>query len=256
MPLNRLQSRGGDSFADCSSAPQPEARECRLRHSLRAKRLRLLVKPDGIELVIPRGVSEQEALSFYTRHRSWAIATLDTVRQRADALQKPLIDGGTLPFRGELLPFRQRESENAQTSMRFCPVQGFLLERAAGRMLEEAQLRKVLFDCLSPRIRVCAEEAVARLGAEFDLVPRAIRIKRMRTRWGSCGPRGDVNLNWILAFAPPDVMDYVVFHELCHLRHRDHSARFWSLVSAGVPDWQHHRAWLRVEGPQLLARFG
>ena len=78
----------------------------------------------------------------------------------------------------------------------------------------------------------------------------------MKSRWGSCGPRNDINLNWLLAFAPPAVLEYVVVHELCHIRHRDHSARFWALVAQHLPGWAHERQWLKRQGGELLRRFG
>jgi predicted metal-dependent hydrolase len=80
-----------------------------------------------------------------------------------------------------------------------------------------------------------------------------IRIGGQRTLWGSCSSSGTLSFNWRLVLAPLEVADYVVVHELCHLRVRGHSQRFWSLVERRRPGFRDQRAWLREHGPELLA---
>jgi len=96
--------------------------------------------------------------------------------------------------------------------------------------------------------RIAGDEAPA-LGVSW----RRIQIRDQRTRWGSCSAAGTLSFNWRLAIAPIEVLDYVVVHELCHLRHPNHSSQFWSLVSAHRPHWRLQRKWLRDHGAELLA---
>lgn len=98
-------------------------------------------------------------------------------------------------------------------------------------------------------VAMVVDEEARALGVTY----RRIEIRDQRTRWGSCSPRGTLSFNWRLALAPFEVLDYVVVHELCHLRQPNHSPRFWSLVAARRPDWRAQRAWLREFGPELLA---
>lgn len=93
-----------------------------------------------------------------------------------------------------------------------------------------------------------AEEESARTG----LVPSRVGVRQMRTRWGSCSRSGRVALNWKLARAPEPVVRYVVLHELAHLRHLDHSRRFWGLVEKVCPGHGASRAWLAEHGWLLL----
>lgn len=81
--------------------------------------------------------------------------------------------------------------------------------------------------------------------------PAAIKIKKQKSRWGSCSARGNLNFNWKLVMAPVEVIDYVVVHELCHLVRLDHSAEFWHLVASLMPDYKKKRQWLREFGPAL-----
>lgn len=71
--------------------------------------------------------------------------------------------------------------------------------------------------------------------------PRRVSIRDQRLQWGSCSSAGAINLNWRLMLTPGELADYVIVHELCHLRHLDHSARFWALVSEVIPDHQRRR---------------
>jgi predicted metal-dependent hydrolase len=98
-------------------------------------------------------------------------------------------------------------------------------------------------------VSALAEEEAERLGVAY----RRIRIGGQRTLWGSCSPAGTLSFNWRLVLAPAAVLDYVVVHELCHLRVPNHSRRFWGLVEERRPHWREQRDWLREHGPELLA---
>jgi predicted metal-dependent hydrolase len=98
-------------------------------------------------------------------------------------------------------------------------------------------------------VTALVEEEAERIGVAYQ----RIRIGGQRTLWGSCSSRGTLSFNWRLVLAPLEVLDYVVVHELCHLRVADHSQRFWTLVERRRPHWRDQREWLREHGPELLA---
>ena len=98
-------------------------------------------------------------------------------------------------------------------------------------------------------VTMLAEEEAEELGVQWS----RIEIRDQRSRWGSCSTRGTLSFNWRLVLAPFDVLDYVVVHELCHLREPNHSRRFWSLVETRRPGWRAQRDWLHRHGPELLA---
>jgi predicted metal-dependent hydrolase len=97
---------------------------------------------------------------------------------------------------------------------------------------------------IAPRL----DAAVRALGATYA----TLSIRGQRTRWGSCSARGAMSFNWRLLLAPEPVLDYVVWHEACHLRVMDHSASFWALVRRHCPDFEEHRRWLRLQGSTLV----
>jgi predicted metal-dependent hydrolase len=105
--------------------------------------------------------------------------------------------------------------------------------------------------------RLAVRELVAMLvdeeAPQLSVRPARIQIRDQRSRWGSCSTRGTLSFNWRLVLAPLEVLDYVVVHELCHLRHPNHSGRFWRLVEERRPNFRAQRDWLNEHGPELLA---
>jgi predicted metal-dependent hydrolase len=89
------------------------------------------------------------------------------------------------------------------------------------------------------------------LALQHGLVVSRVSIRNQRTRWGSCGRDGHISLNWRLVLMPPEVRDYVLIHELMHLRRLDHSPAYWKLVAAACPGYRDARQWLRLNGPAL-----
>jgi predicted metal-dependent hydrolase len=88
--------------------------------------------------------------------------------------------------------------------------------------------------------------------AQTGLRHQEVRIKNLRTRWGSCSIRGNLNFNLRLVLAPLEIVDYVVVHELVHLKHKNHSRQYWDAVAAILPDYKRRRAWLKTNGHLLV----
>jgi predicted metal-dependent hydrolase len=113
------------------------------------------------------------------------------------------------------------------------------------RSVSELEARRAARELVS----MLVDEETSALGVEAG----RIQVRDQRTRWGSCSAAGNLSFNWRLVLAPFEVLDYVVVHEVCHLRVADHSRRFWRLVESRRPDWREQRDWLSEHGPELLA---
>ena len=110
-----------------------------------------------------------------------------------------------------------------------------------------AALRSALSALALKRIRARLEFFIPRIGRE----PGRVAIRDQKSRWGSCSRKGNLNFNWKLVMAPPEALDYVVIHELCHLHEFNHSPRFWALVEAQMPDYAVWKKWLKAHAEDL-----
>ena len=103
------------------------------------------------------------------------------------------------------------------------------------------------------RAKALIAARVAHWAAVLGVKYGRVSVKDQRSLWGSCSRKGNLNFTWRLAAAPEGTLDYVVIHELCHLREMNHSARFWAHVAAACPDFKAHRRWLRDNAAALMS---
>jgi len=116
----------------------------------------------------------------------------------------------------------------------------------------EQYVRNALVDWYRERALEKLRQKVDRYAKVVRVTPSSVGIKTFKGRWGSCSARGRVEFNWRVIIAPNRIVDYVVVHELAHLRHHDHSPEFWKGVERVVPDYQERREWLKVNGRELV----
>ena len=129
-------------------------------------------------------------------------------------------------------------------------------EARAQAVRQEGLLTEEDLAALARQARQIIPARVEHFAAQIGVTYGRITLRCQKTRWGSCSTAGNLNFNVLLMLAPPEVLDYVVIHELCHRFEMNHSARFWDLVSRCDPDQRLHRAWLKEHGSTLLARAG
>lgn len=98
-------------------------------------------------------------------------------------------------------------------------------------------------------------ERVAHFAPLVGVTYGRITIRNQRTRWGSCSSRGNLNFNCLLMLAPPEVIDYVVVHELCHRKEMNHSGRFWNEVAIVLPGYAEQEKWLKTHGNEIMKRM-
>ena len=216
-----------------------------LLESGRSRRLGLRIAPEtGLVVTAPRGTGEREIREWFERHRRWVLRWVERF-DGASASPRRWPYGPSLLYRGEAHTVLVRQA--AATGVARAP--GRLLVSARAPSVESARwaLRRWL---MAEAARVLGERAEA-LGARMGVQARRVYIRHLRTRWGSCWPGGSLSFTDRLIMAPPAVLDYVVVHELAHLRERNHSPRFWAVVAEHARDPHEAKRWLRAFGPWL-----
>jgi predicted metal-dependent hydrolase len=114
-----------------------------------------------------------------------------------------------------------------------------------GRGLNQDQIKQAVTDFYKREARSKIKELVSKYAQKMYVIPTRISITGARTRWGSCSSKGSVNFSWYLIMGSEEEIEYVVVHELAHLKEMNHSAKFWSIVSEFVPDYKEKRRALR-----------
>lgn len=223
-----------------------------LRRSRRARRLRITVRPEGVEVVAPLRASSREIEDFVLRHAGWVAGKVSALRRTLDAHPGPerLSAGGRVFLRGRAVELRVTKG-GARAAVSCRDGLEVRVPERLGEDEREAVVEAALRHWLRRAARQDAERLVLRHGPPHGLVPTALRIKDQKLLWGSCSSRGTLNLNWRLILAPEAVLEYVVVHELCHLRVRNHQPAFWRLVGALLPGYEAQRRWLRANGHLL-----
>lgn len=158
---------------------------------------------------------------------------------------------------GEIFPYLGRDYRLRIVPNGACPhvelKNGELVAYVSGSSPEEAasSAKRSLLAWYVGQATDVLSRRVSTLAQRTCLTPSRLTIRSPVHRWGSCSPKGSVNLNYKLVMAPPEVADYVIIHELCHLKVQNHSRRFWDLVRSFVTDHRVHRKWLRENGRSL-----
>jgi predicted metal-dependent hydrolase len=212
----------------------------RWRPSPRARRISLIVCPSAgaVVVTLPPQSGRRAGLALIREHEDW-------IRERLAALS-PAVEfapGVSLLLGGEAHVIRHDPRARG----------GAFLD---GKVIVVTGAREFLRRRVTDFLRGEARRRIGRLAgphaAALGVKPRTIRVKDTRSRWGSCAPDGTLSFSWRLVMAPEWVTDYVVAHEVAHLRELNHSSRFWTLVDGRTRLRDSAVEWLRVEGPALL----
>jgi predicted metal-dependent hydrolase len=212
--------------------------EYRIRRSDRARRIRVNVDADGVEVVLPRRAAQREAAAAVRELEPWIRRRL---REVAHAREAVAARGDAVPYLGEMLEVR---SEPGRTRVH---RRGAVLWAPAGAE-RTAALERWYRRAAHAEIADRLDRACALTGLSYS----KLTIRGQRTRWASCSRSGTMSFNWRLLLAPEEVLDYVVWHEVCHLEVMDHSPRFWALLARWCPGYRAHSRWLRRHGQTLV----
>jgi predicted metal-dependent hydrolase len=228
----------------------------RIRISKRARRLRLVVTAEGIEVVVPPGVAAGVVDNFIVSRHDWLLATYRDIVTRVERFGGPAqwTSGARIPFRGEQQLLSIQATRDATIRVIHHAGEGFevQLPDSVAPERREQVVKVTMVNWLKGYARRDVETYADHYSRAMQRYPRRIRIKEQKNLWGSCGKNDEININWRLILAPQTVLEYVVVHELCHLFHRNHSGAFWQLVGQHLPDYQSRRNWLKSNGAALM----
>jgi len=218
------------------------ARDVRFVSRRQAKRYIARVDAAGeIVVTLPPGGTRMEALRFVNRHRDW----LEGQRQEAlrRARRRRLRSGDWLWYRGE----RTRVERVERRGRHFAVFGDQVAPLGPGSTSLDQAVKERLVALAQEEL----PDRVWQLARMLKLKVSRVTVRDQKTRWGSCSSAGTISLNWRLLQTPPATCDYILIHELMHLREMNHSDRFWRLVGQACPDYRTQEAWLLLRQDEL-----
>jgi predicted metal-dependent hydrolase len=235
-----------------SAQPAPEKRqiviggqpvEYVIRHSKRARRLHLEIEPyQGLTVVVPYRYRADGLDRLLLEKGRWILRKLEDIRKP----EQLGADGklARIPYLGEQLTVVWSDSVSSSP----CRAENCLL-LSKGNSVDMTKIMKEWFRHEATSfIGQRTSEISRRIGAQYN----HITIRSQKTLWGSCSAKRNLNFNWRLMMLSPEVIDYVIIHEVCHLKEMNHSAHFWQMVAAYCPQWWKHKAYLKRNSVYLL----
>ncbi|MBZ0283437.1 MAG: M48 family metallopeptidase [Anaerolineae bacterium] len=225
-----------------------------LVHSKTIKAVKIVIEFEhGVEVVIPHDFEEIRLEAVLRKKAPWILEKLQEIDQiTALPLQKEYVSGEKFPLLGHMHTLIVEERAERKP---FTVMKGSDLIVTVKPGLRDWDRRAMVRETLRQwYVRQAEQKLPEQIELHIPMVnvhPDKIAVVDLDKRWGSCTPRGTINVNWRLVMAPIHVVDYIAVHELCHLLMPDHSNEFWSLVWAVLPDYEERREWLRINGPTL-----
>jgi predicted metal-dependent hydrolase len=221
-----------------------------VRVSGRARRLSVRVYPGGrVEVVVPPGASPAAEQKFIGTHRQWIHRRVEDL-STAVAMDDSRPASVKLPAIGRHYAVEYAFSAEPTARVR---VAGENVLVVSGPLHNDRAIAAALRNWLADLAQEQLGNELAKVAAEGGFRYARAQIRRQRTRWGSCSASGTISLNVCLLFLRPQVLRYLLVHELCHTRHMNHSAKFWALVASFEPDYRALdrellRGWQSVPG--------
>jgi hypothetical protein len=213
------------------------------------KSITLTIESDG-QLVVraPKRLPQHEIQRFVDEHADWVREKRAYLEAHPQPIKHYYKSGEHFHFLGQPVRLEMVRHAATRQPLRYVPTgQG---SEAVFEMLKTTQTnaQKLLMEWYKKQARKICTEKATWLAKKHGFQYSRLRITSARTRWGSCSSKGTLSFTWRIATLPPEIIDYVVVHELAHMVEHNHSKQFWGQVEALMPDYKKRRAWLKKNG--------
>jgi predicted metal-dependent hydrolase len=216
-----------------------------LKRSPLARRARITVTPEEVEVVVPEDATDAQITRALHRRRAWILEQTRCMKERVAQTHtvQRFVTGVKIPYRGRLMKLTVTSGTDTLVEVTYRNGFWVTYPLTVSPNARDSLIESALRLWFRKRIREDVATFVQHHSG-LGLIPKSVQIKDQKHLWGSCGRDRVVNLNWRLIFAPKPVLEYAVVHELCHIRHRNHDPEFWRLVGSIIHDWEERKLWL------------
>lgn len=229
--------------------------EYKVKRNKRSKHIRIKIKGDGsIVVTAPPRASEKDIQLAILESGDWINQTLQKL-PIDETTRHEYVSGETFLFAGREYPLHIIEEDRTRINLS-TDDESFIakIPRTISDSERKDKLKKKFIDFYKKRGLDIVKPQIEKLTNALGISYKNISINSAQSRWGSCSTKGNINFSWKLFLAPPEIIEYVVIHEVCHLVHHNHGKEFWELVHSFDSDYKNHRKWLQTRGHTLSLR--
>ncbi len=214
----------------------------------RKKTVSIQVGPGRVRVIAPIRLADRHIRRLLEKREPWIREQL--LFQQSRPKPKEYVSGEPFTYLGKTYPLRVLGGDFPGVKLKNGTLAVSVPRPPAANEGDRGvreQLKKWYWNCAERHLREKTRARARLLG----VTPKSVSLRDYKSRWGSCGVRGDIRYNWRIIIAAPRIVDYLVVHEVCHLRHLNHSPKFWACVESQLPDYRDYRDWLKANAITL-----
>ena len=205
-------------------------------------------KNGAVVVTCPFRVSEIYVKQLLQEKTQWILKKLNNIEMQGNSVNKKKVyeEGECFSYLGKEYKLKLIKNSNIKRANVGINEDNLVITLPNNFVTED--IRSILKLWYVSQFKLVVEERVKHYSSIIGVFPQKITIREQKTRWGSCSTKGNINLNWKLIMASLEVLDYVVIHELCHMKQMNHSKEFWKIVESIFPQYKECRKWLKENG--------
>ncbi|WP_028117805.1 M48 family metallopeptidase [Ferrimonas senticii] len=226
---------------------QAEGYVAEVRRTARRKTASIQVEDGEVCVVVPQQLELERIARLLKDKHQWIIDKIARHQVAVPPSNRSFVSGEAFPYLGRNYRLKVDSGPYAPTKL----LQGRLQVTVPEHVDTAKAVRNSLARWYRSHAHSKLREKSARYAQMIGVEPKSVSVKTFKSRWGSCTAKGDIEFNWVIVMAPNRIVDYVVAHELCHLKHHDHSPKFWKELERVIPDYVECREWLRDNAERL-----
>ena len=213
----------------------------------RKKTASIKIVDGSVQVIVPQNLSDARVEELIQKRTPWIRQKLRQHLETVIPKPKEYVSGENFTYLG-----RNYRLKLVSGGLREVRLKGGYLELGVSKGTKEKDIRNALVDWYEKHALERLTEKTARYAKIMGVSPNSIVTRDYKSRWGSCSFKGEISYNWRIIIAPHHIVDYVVVHELCHLKHPNHSTAYWKSVKREVSDYEICRQWLKEHGSSLV----
>lgn len=228
----------------------------KVRESQKAKKKKIVITPAQVEVIVPRGTPAGNITDFMEKQKNRVFTSRQKIIDKLMLIEnfKPdhYVSGAKILYRGRMIKLIVQNNNVNDCQVKY--RNRFFITVPYNMSVNQLdyKIKQALEDWMKKRIELDVKSFVKTYGQKIKLLPAGIRIKEHKHLWASCSKDRIININWRLIRFPKQILEYVVVHEICHLKYRNHSPQFWVLLGSVFPEYDICKKWLELKGDYLV----